>query len=72
MKIIFIYKKKDTSKVNVLSRFMAMSFTVREFSCKALKEFQKSCFSMNYECLVLIQKNKGLEPNISRPTLALS
>ena len=51
---------------------MAMSFTVREFSCKALEEFQKSRFSMNYECLVLIQKNKGLEPNISRPTLALS
>ena len=113
MKIIFIYKKKDTSKVNVLSRFMAMSFTVREFSCKALKEFQKSRFSMNYGCFVLIQKNKGnflmvefffgcpararlsrpilvenkfskfsilsgqsvshdLEPNISRPTLALS
>ena len=38
---------------------MAMSFTVREFSCKALKEFQKSRFCMNYECLVLIQKNKG-------------
>ena len=52
-------KKKDICKVNVLSRFMAMSFTVREFSCKALKEFQKSRFSMNYECLVLIQKNKG-------------
>ena len=45
--------------MNVLSRFMAMSFTVRDFSCKALKEFQKSCFSINYECLVLIQKNKG-------------
>ena len=52
-------KKKDICKVNVLSRFMAMSFTVRDFSCKALKEFQKSCFSMNYKCLVLIQKNKG-------------
>ena len=38
---------------------MAMSFTVREFSCKALKEFQKSRFSMNYGCFVLIQKNKG-------------
>ena len=45
--------------MNVLSRFMAISFTVRNFSCKALKEFQKSYFSINYECLVLIQKNKG-------------